>query len=94
MAFTEDLSVFFDAAGFGLAATWGAYSATVLLDAPTEDVLGGRVSSDEYQATLPYASLPGIARGAAITIAGVAYTVREVDRLDDGAIKRLRLTKT
>ena len=94
MAFAENLSVFFDAAGFGLTATWGAFTATVILDAPTEDILGGRVSSDEYQVILPFASFPNIARGASITVAGVAYTVREVDRLDDGAIKRMRLTKT
>lgn len=66
--FAEDLSVFFDAAEFGSAATWGALSATVLLDAPTEDVLGGRVQGIAYEATLPTAVFPGIGRGASVSI--------------------------
>ena len=94
MAFAEDLSVFFDPAGFGLAASWGAYSANVVLDMPAEDVLGGRASSVEYLATLPSTSFPGIARGASVTIGGSTYQVREVKALTDGALKTLLLTKT
>lgn len=93
MAFAEDLSVFFDADGFGQPASWGAYSATVIIDMPTEDILGGRVNSKEYLATLPATSFPGIARSDTITAGGSTYQVREVRTLDDGALKSLSLTR-
>ena len=93
MAFAEDMSVFFNAAGFAQAATWGALSANVILDAPTEDILGGRSQSNEYLMTLPAASFPGIARGATVQIGLTAYTVREVKLLDDGALKALSVSK-
>lgn len=93
MAFAEDLTQFFDAAEFAQAATWGALSANVILDTPTEDQLGGKALGMIFEVTLPTASWPNIARGASVTIAGVSYTVREVRLLDDGALKKLALQK-
>lgn len=98
MAFTEDLSVFFNAAEFAVSATFtptgeAPITASVMLDRPDEDVLGGRASSTEYQMTLPTATFPGIARGMAVVIAGEAYQVREVRVLADGAIKTVTLSK-
>jgi hypothetical protein len=88
----ESLALFFDPA-FALPAVWGTLQAGVILDAPTEDVLGGRVLTDEYAATLPAASFPGIGRGAVLQIDGGSYRVREVRLLDDGALKELLLTR-
>lgn len=94
MAFAEDLSLFFDADGFAVAASWGASTALVLMRQPTEDILGGRAQSNEYEATLPAASLPGINRGDAVTISGVSYRLREKPRLvGDGALKTMLLER-
>ena len=96
--FTEDMSVFFDAEVFGTSAAWGALTAAVLVNAPTEDVLGGRVSSNEYELIAPVSTFPGINRSDTITIAegkhAGTYQVREKPKqLDDGALKSIQVTK-
>ena len=94
MPFAEDIAgTFFRESEFGTAATWNGQSAVVMLDAPTEDVLGGRGLSEEYQAQIPTADWPGISNGARVTIGGIDYVVREVRQLDDGKVKQLLLTK-
>jgi hypothetical protein len=87
----EDLGIFF--ADFGVAATWGGNTATVLLDAATEDMLGGRVIAAEYTITMESAEFPGIARDAQVVIGADTYRVREVRLLDDGAVKELMVAK-
>lgn len=89
--FTEDLGLFF--ADFGVDATWGSLSTKVIIDAATEDLLGGRVLSTDYVLTLPAAEFPGIAKDAQITVGAVTYRVREVRLIDDGAVKELSATK-
>jgi hypothetical protein len=91
--FAENLSVFFDTGGFAVAASWGAYSANVILDAPSDDLLGGKAIGTAFDATLVASGLPGIARGDALTIDSVGYVVREVRLINDGKIKRLSLQK-
>jgi hypothetical protein len=93
MPFAEDMSAFFDTGGFAHDARWSELSAKVILDMPTEDILGGRGQSNEYMMTLPAKDFPGIMRGATVQIGLTAYTVREVRLLDDGAIKMLSVTK-
>lgn len=94
MPFAEDLSVFFSTAEFAHQATWGAQTAAVLLEQPTEDILGGRAQSNEYEVTLPTAAFPGINRNDTITIGGESYQVREKPRLvGDGALKAISVSK-
>lgn len=95
MAFPEDLSVFFDAAGgFAKPVVWGALTASGLLDMPAEDILGGRASSNEYLLTIPADKLPGITRGVVILVGGISYTTRaNPELLGDGAIKTIALTR-
>lgn len=98
MAFAEDMSVFFNTAEFAVVATFtptgeAPLTASVMLDRPDEDILGGRASSTEYQMTLPAATFPGIGRNMKVTIAGADYQVREVRVLTDGAIKTVTLSK-
>lgn len=94
MAFAEDLSLFFDADGFAVTASWGASTAQVLMRQPTEDILGGRAQSNEYELTMPAAEFAGINRGDTLTIAGVSYRLREKPRLvGDGALKTLLLER-
>lgn len=91
MAFSETLAPYF--ADFGVAATRGADSAKVLLDAPTRAVLDGMALSDDYAITLPSSGLPNLARDESVTVDGAAYVVREVAQLGDGKLKRATLRK-
>ena len=93
---TEDMSAFFRVDGFAKAATWDGIPAAVIVDMPTEDLFDGgdmKVIAQQLEVTLPTDSWPGIARGAQVIIEGTTYVVREVRKLDDGAIKRMRLSK-
>jgi hypothetical protein len=93
--FTEDLSVFFDSAsGFATAAAWGSEAANVILDMPSEDILGGKSSSEEYTAQLATTAWAGVVRGSSITIGAWAYKVRDISMMGDGATKQLKLTRT
>lgn len=99
MPFNEDLSVFFNAGEFGSVATFApssggaAQSAIVLLDIPTDTVLGGEMLSDEPVMTFPASELPSIRAGDNGIIEGVQYRVREIMRIDDGKLKQARLTR-
>lgn len=93
MAFTEDLSAFFSTDDFAVPLTWGQVTAEVILDAPDEEIIDGRVVSREYAITYEAADLVGLAGGASVTVDGTAYTVREVTALDDGKIMRATLRK-
>lgn len=89
--FAEDLSVMF--ADFGVSATLGSESARVLFDSQSQMALQGMAMSEECAITLPVVSFPTLASGDAITVDGTAYTVRQVEILDDGAIKRATLKR-
>jgi len=93
MAFAEDMTVFFAQDVFAVLGVWNGTSASVLFDAPTEDVLSGQVLTTDYSVTLPLDVWPTIARDAVITVEGDTFTVRSVRQLHDGALKRLVLTK-
>lgn len=93
MAFAEDLAAFFSTADFAVSATFGAQTAQVLLDQPDEELLDGRVLSREYAITYRADQLTGLKGGDAITVDGIAYTVREVGALQDGKIMQARLRK-
>jgi hypothetical protein len=99
MPFAEDMSVFFDAAGFAVSATFvpeaggAAQTASVIFDAPTEQVFGGEALSNEYLITYAATDLPDIRKGDRGVIQGVTYKVREIRLLDDGKLKTALLTK-
>jgi hypothetical protein len=88
---TENMPAFFP--DFGVNAVHGAASAKVLFDRVTREVLDGLVLDEEASITLAASALPALARGEAVTVNGVAYTVREVQLIDDGLVKRVTLRK-
>lgn len=91
---TEDLSVFFDQAVFAVPAVWNGQTSAVMLDSPTEDILGGRGQSNEYSIVLPTSVFAGIKRGDFVLVDGVEYTVRESPNLlTDGKIKSVKLAR-
>jgi hypothetical protein len=64
--------------------TWGAYSADGVLDSAYADRLG--LVSKETRFTALASALPAIAQGAAVTVGGVAYTVRNVEPDNTGLL--------
>ena len=91
MALTEELSSFFNY--FGVSCTAGAVSALGILDMPTQVLAGDQVLSTDYTLTAKASDFGNLLYGDSITVAGVAYTVREARLIDDGAIVELGLQK-
>ena len=104
MAFAEDMSVFFDAAGFAVSATFvpssggAAQTATVIFDMPTEEMLGADSVSVEYSMMYAHDQLTSIKKGDRGVIEGVQYRIRDIRPLSDngiadGRVKIAKLTK-
>jgi hypothetical protein len=92
MAFTEDLSIFFD--DFSVPVVFGAITGTGILDMPSEIVADGVVLSTDYSLTC-FTSVFGAAKyGDTITVSGTSYTVRETLLIDDGKLCTIMLTRT
>lgn len=90
----EDLDAFL--ADFGLPCVAGVVSFTGILDQPDEvlNLTHADALSREYDLTYKTAAVT-LTRGGALTVDGVAFTVREAPRqIDDGAFTRARLSKT
>jgi hypothetical protein len=91
MALTEDLAIFLD--DFGVSCTAGAVSALGILDMPTQVLAGDQVLSTDYTLTAKASDFGNLIYGDAITVAGVAYTVRETMLIDDGAFCQISLMR-
>jgi hypothetical protein len=92
MAITENLDAFLD--DFGVTCTAGAVTALGILDMPSQVLLSDAILSTDYTLTARASSFGGLKYGDAITVAGTAYTVRETQYIDDGAMVQLALQKT
>lgn len=92
MPLTEDLGEFFN--DFGVSCTAGAVTALGILDMPTQVLAGDQILSTDYTLMAKASDFGNLLYGDAITVAGVAYTVREARLIDDGALVELGLQKT
>ena len=92
MALVEDLGIFLD--DFGVSCTAGAVTALGILDMPSQIISNGMVLSTDYTLTAKAADFGSLLRGDAITVNGVAYTVREVMLIDDGNFVQIGIQKT
>jgi hypothetical protein len=92
MAITENLDTFLD--DFGVTCTAGAVTALGILDMPSQVLLSDAILSTDYTLTARASNFGGLKYGDAITVAGTAYTVRETQYIDDGAMVQLGLQKT
>ena len=92
MAITENLDAFLD--DFGVTCTAGAVTALGILDMPSQVLLSDAILSTDYTLTTRASSFGSLKYGDAITVAGTAYTVRETQYIDDGAMVQLGLQKT
>ena len=91
MALTEDLSMFL--ADFGVTVTSGAVSGMGILDMPSQVVADGMVLTTDYKVTVRTSEFGGLIYGAAVTVDGVNYQVREALKIDDGNFTELMLTR-
>ena len=87
--FQEDLTALF--ADFGVTATYGALTATVLFDLPDKELMHDMQLSSDYAITYRAGDLSGLKSRDSITVNSVVYTVREVTHLDDGQIMHASL---
>ena len=92
MALSEDLSVFLN--DFGVTCTSGAITALGILDMPSQVISDGTVLTTDYTLTARASDFGSLIYGASITVATVAYTVRETMLIDDGAFVQIALQKT
>jgi hypothetical protein len=92
VAVTENLSGFlYD---FGVSCTAGATTALGILDMPSQVVAGDMVLTTDYVLTARASDFGNLVYGNAITVATVAYTVRETRFIDDGSFVEIALQKT
>lgn len=93
MALSENLDVFIATAEFAVAVTNGVTATTGILDMPSEIIAGNMVISTDYALTIKSSVYPTLKYGDSLTVAGAAYTVREVRLQDDGAFSVVYLQK-
>ena len=91
MALSEDLTVFLN--DFGVSCTAGAVTALGILDMPSQIISGDLVLTTDYTLTARTADFGGLKFGDSITVATVAYQVRETRLIDDGAFVEIGLQK-
>lgn len=89
---TEDLDVFlYD---FGVSCVSGAVTALGILDMPSQIVADGMVLTTDYTLTAKTSDFGNLKYDDPITVAGVAYTVRDTKFVDDGKFVEIALQKT
>lgn len=93
MALSENLDVFIATAEFAVTVTNGVTATTGILDMPSEIIAGNMVISTDYALTIKSSVYPTLKYGDSLTVAGAAYTVREVRLQDDGAFSVVYLQK-
>ena len=91
MAFTENLDAFL--ADFGVTVTSGAVSGIGILDMPGELVADGMIISTDYSLRCEASKFGGLIYGAAMTVDGVNYQVRENRLIEDGKFCSITLLK-
>ena len=92
MAWTEDPTDFLE--DFGVSVTANGTTGLGILDMPGEYVADGRVITNEYLLRAEASKFGSVTYGDSMTVAGVAYQVREAPLLvDDGVFCLVLLTK-
>lgn len=96
------MTVFFETAEFATEAKWlpnngCVETANILVDTPTEEILGGRVLSTEYLFIVDTKLWVGIKHREFVEICGGMYegryVVREVKLYGDGRLKGISVSK-
>tara|TARA_Y100000004_G_scaffold190105_1_gene246715 strand:+ start:494 stop:784 length:291 start_codon:yes stop_codon:yes gene_type:complete len=93
ISFTEDLDAFFDTPGFTVPVVFGSTTSVGYFESPTEIIADGVVLTTDFAVVVKASDFSSVTNGSAMTVDGVAYTVREPMFLDDGRIMRIMLMK-
>lgn len=98
MAFTEDLSIFFDTDDFAVNATFtksdnSTVSKNIIFDNGTnqEVMYDAQIEANTPSAMIKTSDLTGIVRGNNVSINAVNYKIERLEKLEDGAITRIYL---
>lgn len=87
----DDATIFLS--DFGVSVVAGAVSGLGILDMPSEIIIDGQVLSTDYTLTCETSKFGSLLYGSAITVSGVAYTVRSASLLSDGKFTVLSLQR-
>lgn len=91
MAFTEDLSVFFNTDDFAIGCVYdGATPVDVIFDRAYIEALADIAGTAPVALALA-SDIPAAAEGKSLVINGTTYTIRGREPQDDGAVVLLRL---
>ena len=95
MAFTEPAaSINAMLNDFGVSCTSGGTTGKGVLNQPDQVLAGDFIMSTDYVLRAKTSDFGSLIAGASITIDSVAYTVREVRKLNDGTFCELSIQKT
>lgn len=72
----------------------GAVSGLGILDMPSEIIADGVILTTDYKVTCEASKFGSLLHGDAITVNSIAYTVRNVSLIDDGAFCEIMMQKT
>jgi len=91
MSFTENLDAFFGDLSVAATVVTGTSTSTVqgYFDNPSTIGLAGAVVMDAPAFVAQRTA--GLARGSTVTVSGASYSVRMVEKLDDGELVRATL---
>ena len=93
LSFAEDLDAFFDTPGFTVPVASGETTSVGYFESPNEIIADGVVLTTDYAVVVKTSDFSAVTNGSAMTVDGIAYTVREPMLLDDGKIMRVMLMK-
>ncbi|HBZ39628.1 MAG TPA: hypothetical protein DEO59_14565 [Balneola sp.] len=95
MAFTEPAaSINAMLNDFGVSCTSGGTTGKGVLNQPDQVLAGDFIMSTDYVLRAKTSDFGSLIAGASITVDSVAYTVREVRKLNDGTFCELSIQKT
>lgn len=90
----EDLSVFFYDPLLTVPVVFGVKTTSGIFDQPEQDLSSGLVATEKYKLLMritDFATDP--VGGAAIKVDGVDFTINSFNRIDDGKLVQLDLSK-
>ena len=93
MSFSDDIKSMLDGP-FGVSCTAGSVSANGILNEPTSIAVGDQIIFTDYLLTCLASDFGNLNSGDTLTVGGTAYTVRAVEKNDDGLEAQISLQKT
>ena len=93
MSFSDDIKSMLDGP-FGVSCTAASTTANGILNEPTSMAVGDQIIFTDYLLTCLASDFGNLNSGDTLTVGGTAYTVRAVEKNDDGLEAQISLQKT